>query len=432
MFNNILERNLAIAFNEISKTKKIVLKKIEIPKLIQMLCKIVTNNSPSYRDIALEYNLQYKKKISKQSFYYLFEDHLLPILTKVVQSLIFKTEENSLDNIPQYFKRILLQDSTTIKLPDNASERYSGLAYKKGCKIQATFDVISNSFPNLEITPFTRNDQTYSRQIKSTITNNDLIIRDLGYFSTKSLKIIQDAGAFFISKIPANTIMYNKNMKQVDLEEYLKGKKEIDEVFYITKKSKVAVRIVAKLVSEEKANKRRHIKKKGHKNNPSKKTLKLLSWDIIATNIFDKAINSKTLLKLYRLRWKIEIIFKTWKSHCQINKFHERISENQTIIYMLINLLTIIITNDISATLMPYTKPKNGNHKLSYLSLIKHLLKYIDQIVYNNCRESLIHLINEIMKYSNYDKRRRTTLLDIENGILTDLDFASQIPQYND
>ena len=425
MFNNMLERSLATTLEEIRKTRKVFFKKIEIPKLVQMLCYLVTNNSPSYRDIALEYYVTYKKRISKQAFYYLFENHLLTILLEVIQLVLLKTEKDSLDNIPNYFNRILLQDSVAIKLPRKAHDKFSGMANKKGCKIQATFDVISNSFPNLAITPFTVNDQRYSYEIKNNITKNDLIIRDLGYFTTDSLMLIHSKGAFFLNKIRVDTKIFNKAGKEIDLLKYLNLKGEIDEVLYVTMK-KMPVRVVAKRVSEEKANRRRHVKKKERKSNPSKKSLALLSWDIIITNIFDKAVESETLLSLYRLRWKIEIIFKTWKSHCQIHNFHEGISDKQTLIYLTIRLLTIIITNDISSRLMPYAKHKKDNHKLSYLSLMKHLLRKVERIIYVECRDSLIQLMREIIPYSYYEKRNRVTLLDIELSILQDLSYTNK------
>lgn len=426
MFNTMLKGNLAMALEVTNKNKKVFFKKIEIPKLLQMLCNIITNNSPSLRDISLEYFMQYNVKVSKQSFYYLFENHLLSILMEVIQVLLFKTEHNSLNNKPIYFKRILLQDSIAIKLPDNASEKYSGMANKKGCKVQTTFDVLSNCFTNLFITPFTVNDQKYSHEIKNNITANDLIIRDLGYFTSAALNYINDIGAFFLSRIPAGTKVFNKEGKEINLLNYLNKKGEIDEVLYIVKKSKIRVRIIAKKVSEEKAKRRRYVKKRSCKRNPSKNCLALLSWDIVVSNIFDEAIEGKTILALYRLRWKIEIIFKTWKSHCQIHKFHERISEKQIRIYLLVRLLTIILTNDISAKLMPYANPKKGNHKLSYLSLMKHLLNKIDKIVYTKCRDSLIQLIAKIIPYSYYEQRNRVTLLDVELSILQNLSCVVQ------
>lgn len=421
MYKYRYDNNLTSATNDVCKINKIVSKKIEIPKLIKLLCNIAINNSPSYRDIALEYSLKYDTEISKQSFFYLFEDHLLPILTEVIQNILFKTERMSLDNISIYFKRILLQDSTAIKLPDNAPEKYSGMNKKKGCKFQATFDVMSNTFTNLVLTPFTINDQRYSHKIKDNITNKDLIIRDLGYFTSDALKSIENAGAYFITKITASTKVFNEDGKEINLLDYLNKKGEIDEKFYITQKSKIGVRLIAKKVSQEKADRRRRAKTKSTKHKLSKNNLALLSWDIVATNIFDKAVESITILNLYRLRWKIEIIFKAWKSHCQIHKFHDRISEKQMFIYMLIRLLAIILANNISAQLMPYTEPKKSNQKISYLSFMKNLLVNIEEIIYTDCEITLIKLINRVLGYSVYDKRNRQTLLDVEISILYDL-----------
>lgn len=42
----------------------------------------------------------------------------------------------------------------------------------------------------MEITPFNVNEQKYSYEIKNIIRENELIIRDLGYFNSEVMKYI--------------------------------------------------------------------------------------------------------------------------------------------------------------------------------------------------------------------------------------------------
>jgi len=59
---------------------------------------------------------------------------------------------------------------------------------------------------------------------------------------------------------------------------------------------------------------------KGHA--PSHELLQLISWTIFLTTIVDPALTFKEILPLYSLRWRIENIFKTWKSYFNFQKVH--------------------------------------------------------------------------------------------------------------
>ena len=50
----------------------------------------------------------------------------------------------------------------------------------------------------------------------------------------------------------------------------------------------------------------------------------LMSWNIFLTNVPDSIWAPKTLAAVYRLRWRIEIIFKTWKSHLGLRQLNCR------------------------------------------------------------------------------------------------------------
>ncbi len=148
--------------------KKIKLRKIEIPKLIKLLCELTNNSSPSFRDIALQYFIKFEEKISKVSFFNIIQNHIEEFLLTIINTILFgQNTKGSTQTI--FFDRILIQDSTVLKLPDSAPEKYLGLVKKKGCKIQTYFDLLQNQFTDMEITPFNINDQKYSHEVKNVI-----------------------------------------------------------------------------------------------------------------------------------------------------------------------------------------------------------------------------------------------------------------------
>ncbi len=418
----LINNDLGNIFINIIDDKKIKLRKIEIPKLIQLLCELTNNSSPSFRDIALQYFIKFNKKISKVSFFNIMQKHIEEFLVKIIDWILFEKHTNG-NTQTNFFERILIQDSTVMKLPDSAPEKYLGMVKKKGCKIQTYFDLLQNQFTDMEITPFNINDQKYSHEVKNVIKKNDLIIRDLGYFTIKSMESIDKSKAFFISKIQTTSSFYDEKGNKFDLLERLKTHSEIDVKVFITN-HKLPVRIVARKLPEEVGNRRRQRKKADKKSNPSKRSLAILGWDILITNIFDQSINMETLFNLYKLRWKIEIIFKTWKSYCSLTSFHERISGKQVMIYTLCRLINVLFLDKIIVSSI-FNKSKLYNYlRISYQSLIKNLSNNITHLMNVSSIEEAWLIVKKMVPYSLYEKRKnRVNLLELESITLNQISF---------
>ncbi len=57
---------------------------------------------------------------------------------------------------------------------------------------------------------------------------------------------------------------------------------------------------------------------------PSPKRLYLLAWNIFLTNVPSQLWPLRALQPIYRLRWRIEIIFKAWKNHLGLRQLNCR------------------------------------------------------------------------------------------------------------
>ncbi len=235
------------------------------------------------------------------------------------------------------------------------------------------------------------------------------------------MKSIDEANAFFISKIQTTSTFYDEKENKFDLLEKLKTHSEIDEKVFITK-HKLPVRIIARKLPEAIGNKRRRKKKADKKSNPNKRSLALLGWDILITNVFDQSVNMETLFNLYKLRWKIEIIFKTWKSYCNLTFFHERISGKQVIIYTLCRLINVLLL-DRTIVSSIFNKAKVFDYcRISYQSLIKNLSKNITLLMNASSAEEVWIIVRKNIPYSLYEKRKdRINLLELESITLSQI-----------
>jgi hypothetical protein len=85
------------------------------------------------------------------------------------------------------FGRVLIQDSTHIPLPVHLADQYPGASNQRrrkqaGMKVKAIWYLMKEQFVHFSLSPFTRTDQSVSRDIIRIAREEDLIIRDLGYF----------------------------------------------------------------------------------------------------------------------------------------------------------------------------------------------------------------------------------------------------------
>ena len=57
--------------------------------------------------------------------------------------------------------------------------------------------------------------------------------------------------------------------------------------------------------------------------NPGKEHLYLLGWNIFLTNVPSHVWPAEQLPVIYRLRWRIETLFKAWKSHLALTELSD-------------------------------------------------------------------------------------------------------------
>jgi hypothetical protein len=250
-------------------------------------------------------------------------------LIKFLESVLEKTISlniglESKKTLSAIFNRIIANDSTTVQLDSKLAEYFPGnknQSHKKTAllKIQACYDLLAERFCQFSFAPYTKNDQTAAVDILAIIQRGDLIIRDLGYFVLSVFTQIQQLGAYFLSRLKYNVTIYELDGEtKIDLLKLLKQHGKLDLDVIIGAEEKLPVRLIALPVLNEVAAERRRKAKRDRRNNPSKHHLALLGWNIYITNVQRDQLDMEQLVKLYGCRWRIEIIFKSWKSHFNI------------------------------------------------------------------------------------------------------------------
>jgi len=270
------------------------------------------------------------------------------------------------------FDKIYLVDSSGWNISNSMKDVFRGAGGGKGTssaavKVQLTYEYKSGEISCVELTDGVVNDSKYLKKILGLINNGKLIIQDLGYWGYEIFNEINKNRGSFLSRYHTSSDLWIEKDGQyvkLEFEKFLKTRKsnavEIDA--YI-KKSNNYLKIrtiffrVPETVSE---NRRRSLKGKNKKKGgreknytPKAKNLYLCEWSVFVTNTDEEQIPSNMIRSVYRLRWNIELIFKSWKSIMKIHKSNVRKNEHRFRVELFAKLIFAVLIHKIYHAIAP-------------------------------------------------------------------------------
>ena len=227
------------------------------------------------------------------------------------------------------FNRILIQDSTCLELDNKLVKFYpgsSGAASNAAIKIDCIYDFTHERILNVQHYARTVSDQKNGGRIFDHLESKDLVLRDLGYMDLDEIDCIDKVGSYYISRYKSNLNIYleKDDEKKLDFLDFLKKKIKkkgfYDGVIYLGRK-KIKTRIIVLKLPDEVVNEKlRKAKREVQRSRTTLSKVKkaLLSYTILITNVETELLKPNEILILYRVRWRIELVFKEWKSQLKI------------------------------------------------------------------------------------------------------------------
>ena len=392
-------------------------KKIDAPDFLALMCLESQKGSPSYNDLASRFETVYKISPTKQAVSKKVNqscvDFFQVVLSQIIKSKIAKFGTEAIPTAGNY-GRIIVQDSTIIKLPLGLFEIFSGVsnAHTAVCnaRIQGVYDLLAGNFILFSIDPYSKNDLSAASELE--LQRGDLILRDRRYSKTEEAKRQIDAGADFITRHKYKTTYFDPiSGEAIDLNRLLKKKKNIDMEILLNDKQ-TRVRLIAAPVGEDVANQRKRKAKKEMKgHNPCSGLFYQMGWTIFLTTIPKEEAEFQKILLIYGLRWRIEIIFKIWKSHMQFDKVH-KVSENQFRTLLTARFIMIAVCTHHIYHSFYQRIHKIYKRELSMMKLFKYLMKNPEKIIECFSKQSCEFsdgklLLEALTRYCTYDKRRK-------------------------
>ncbi len=358
-----------------------------------------------------------KKGVTKQAIWDRMTSGAVNFAKLVLQEKMteqFKYIHQRTGGIFAAFKNVYLQDSTYLSLPDELVKDFPGNNNDKHkrkaiAKIDTLYNFTKGTFSFFGLCSFAENDQRLAWSTLSFMKKGDLSIRDLGFFVLNALEEIRRLGAYFLTRKPFGVQVYDINTgERINLAKQLKKKGRMDKEVLVGSKEKIKMRLVAISLPADKADQRVRKAKcdRDKRLHHSKEYYTLLHYVIFLTNVPGEIWTTQQVADAYRLRWRIEIIFKTWKSGFNLGKLIHRGCTDKTrvecIIYLML-LFMVIFQLRWYDYFAHHTLKRYGKH-VSLLKLAKLITTFIEQIIMNSITET--QLQKQILKHALYESRK--------------------------
>ena len=331
---------------------------------------------------------------------------------------------------PANFGRILLQDSTCISLPPRLAGLFPGpsnqSAQPQAClRSQCLYDLLTERFVSFTLCPFTRNDQAAASDLLAFLRPRDMVLRDLGYFTIDSLRAIAAKGAFFLTRLRYGTTLFcPKNAQPIDLSKMLRPGASLDCEVLLGKREKLPVRLLAFPLPPKVADERRRKARadRDKRLSHSEDYLYLLGWNIFLTNAPKEQLPQAIAAKLYRLRWRVEILFKAWKSHLGLHHVG-KLGRHQVevLVYGLLLFAVLMHNNTPLASAFTTAGPAHHPPPLSLLRVAQFFGSWLLTLLLAELQPADLQqrMRQQLHAHCRYDARRRKNYVDMRSSILS-------------
>lgn len=407
--------------------------------LNSLMFSINDQSKTSLVDIAADIFKEFDIDISKEALHKKFTPEAVDFL----QNLLCQQMSQELDfciseDLNEHFNSIKIKDSTKYALPsiyEGDYPSFKNFSKKNGImNLHYEYDLISGQWSSLAFTSIKENDQHNSKTTVNQLEKGDLYIRDLGYVSPSYLAGVQQAEACFLNRMPPQANIYDAEEKNlswtaIDKDFKKKGLTHLDIEGAIYEKHRIKCRIVITPVSKEEARVRLKNAKASAKSKAvgiSKDHRIRCHYKVFITNADKEIISIDQIKETYRLRWQIELVFKTWKSFFSINKV-KKVKKERLECQLLAKLLWIIVNWDLFRISNRYVRKISPEKGISTLKFFKkcNMFTYTLRKVMLKKMKLKNWLKSEFLPLIEYTlceaKKSKPTSYEILNSFLTSL-----------
>lgn len=331
--------------------------------------------------------------------------------------------------ILRQFTAVEILDSSCITLPTTLQEAYpgSGGDGPAAClKVQLLLNLLTGELEQLVFQSGCDPDQAYEADLAA-LQAGVLRLSDLGYFKLERFQTISDRQAYFVTRLDLQVGLTDPTTGQpVDLLAWLQGESASvsERTLWVGSSAHLPCRIIAVRLPQEVVDRRRqraqeNARRKGR--TLSARYLTLLAWNIFMTNVPATMLSAEQVVRLYPVRWQVELVFKLWKSEFALDRIAGLRRER---------VLCELYAKLIGAVLLSFLSAPHRLTAEAELSLVKaaqifrrHVLRLMQALAMDDALDALEALVRQLsqrlQRFGNKTKRRKrpSTLRQLEQLI---------------
>ncbi len=393
------------------------------------------DSSPTLTDYCVSFRNETHLTISKQAIDQRFDKPLKALLEEVSKEILSKQIKRraNIKSVGKHFPEIRIMDSTEFKLSKNVAESfpgYGGVGREAMAQVQYEFELLSGKVTQMSIGSALDADSIEGMKNINKVPKGALLIRDLAYFGPKSFKELIENELYFINRAKSQWNFYQKIndefviLTTAEIIKKLKKQKHkyIDLDIYVGEKTKTPVRLIANLLSDEQAQKR--LKKKSSNRKLGKDAKEAIALNLFVTNVERDKCTALTIYELYRLRWQVELVFKTWKSILNLHKIHTMNALRLECILWL-KLIWVLLNWSIFMFMQNFS-----NVELSFYKMCRAITRTINIAIlkdYNLFKNYLEEMIKNNLKFFRKEYKKGSKNGDIFNLTFCNSDYYEYI-----
>lgn len=390
--------------------------------LLQSVVAVAQSLRPSLAAMAADLSLRLRNTVSKQAVSDRLTDGFVILMEKVAALGLARTQRRMAGHcggVFAVFGRVLVEDSTVISLPSHLADTYPGPRNQTGkphaaMRVQTVLDLKSDALVNVRRSAYTHNDQAASPEIVDIVQAGDLVLRDLGYFVIAVFRSIAERKAYFLSRLHITAALLDpRTGEKIDLLKLLRHVGDLDMDVRLGCTERLPVRLVACRVPPDVAAERRRQARTNRdrraKTSPTK--LALLDWELFVTNVPRELWSAPIVAQVYGFRWRIEILFKAWKSFLHLAAVPLKASEQEVACFALARLMYAIDFQANTWQVVRYTLLKRGS-RASMLKTVSLFTGPSAVLLRDALRHDPEALADFLVRHCSYEKRRRVSYAD--------------------
>src|SRR5947199_5926833 len=228
------------------------------------------------------------------------------------------------------FRTVVIEDSRSIALPDELAQQWRGCGGNQAhtaaaVKLHVRWDLKRGRLWGPALSHGRASDHT-SPWADEALPPKSLYCSDLGYFHLGRLAQRHQAKVYSLTRLRAATALFSEQGRRLNLARVLPAKVgQMKEMHVqVGASQRLPMRLLMLRVPKEIGDKRRadllaDAQRRGQR--VSEETLRLADWTLLITDAPAKRLRFEEALVLLRERWQMELLYKLWKQHGQVDEW---------------------------------------------------------------------------------------------------------------